>query len=113
MESADIGVVVEALLASTDRLAPAGARLLDVDKIEKALSEREHCVRTLSELARRFPEAFTLRDLEKIRHSLHAGRAALEKIGDLRRDGWVTATEMSRTQYLLRTISTFGTADPD
>jgi hypothetical protein len=102
-----IASVLEELRCTTESLFPTANRL-DLNQIEEAVASREKVVAQLSALIAQHPYEFTPEHLESVRQSHMKGKRALEKVLETRRTGWVTATELSKNEYILKSFARSG-----
>ena len=108
MMAEQIASVLEELQNTTDLLF-INTNRLDLDQMEVAVAARECAIKRLSELVSNYPNSFTPQHLERVQ-VLHAkGKQAFEQMVRRRRRGWVTATELQQTEYILKSFSRFGT----
>ncbi len=103
-----ISTVLDALSSTTEQLMLTANRL-DLDRMEAAVAVRQEAVARLRELIEVHPHAFTPDDLERLRTSHAQGKLAFEKLLETRRTGWVTATELSRKEHIMKSFAQFGT----
>jgi hypothetical protein len=109
MAHEEVVTIIQELWRATDELAVAAhPRRFDLNGLERALAHRMGAVERLSRMVESFPQAFTGDDLQEIRVSQSRGKRALEALLAWRRNGWDTATQLSRNQYVIGTISTTG-----
>jgi hypothetical protein len=101
----ELRAATEALLSATDGY--------DIDELEIAVGRRERAVARFEELVLRNPAGFSADHLESARESLRIGKQAFERLLEIRRTGWATATELSKNEYVLRSLSTFATSPAD
>ena len=105
----EVAAVLEELRITTRHLNPdENTKRFDLDHVEKAVAEREHSVARLRELTLQKPEAFTLDDVQELQRILAEGKRASENLMDIRRQGWTTATELRKKDFVLKTFLRFG-----
>jgi len=105
----EVSEVLEELRVATRRINPdSNAIRFDLDQAEKAVAQREHSVARLRELTLSRPEAFSLEDIEELRRILAEGKRATERLMDMRRQGWTSATELHRKEFVLKTFLRYG-----
>jgi hypothetical protein len=107
MDHMEVSLILQQLRETSQKLVPSLERY-DVAAVEAALAERERVVARFQELVERNPAAFTDADLESARESLRLGKEAHERLLEIRRTGWTTATELSKDEYVLRAIAKYG-----
>ena len=108
MDHKQLRTALEDLRRTSEQLLPLTDRF-DLDAVENAVSKRELAVARVTEAVETSAGAFSEEDLESVRESLRVGKSAFEKLLEIRRSGWTTATEMTKNDYVLRSISIFGT----
>lgn len=101
-----IALALDHLRTATDQLLPSGNGL-DLDRMEAAVAVRQQAVSRLSELIALHPDAFTHVDLERVRSAHQRGKRAMEKLLKARQSGWVTATELSQREHVVRSFARF------
>jgi len=107
MDHMEVSLVLQQLRETSQKLTPSVERY-DVAAVEAALAERERVVARFQELVEKNPAAFTEADLESARESLRLGKEGHERLLEIRRTGWTTVTELSKDEYVLRAIATYG-----
>lgn len=101
-----ISAVLDELSTTTDQLMLTANRL-DLDRMEAVVAVRQEAIARLHELVDVHPEAFTQRDLERLRTTHAQGKLALEKLLETRRNGWIT--ELSRKEHVIKSFAQSGT----
>ena len=107
MMADEISLVLDELRNTTDELFLVSNRF-DLDQMEAAVTLRQKAVTQLSELIAQYPDAFTYAHLEQVRACHDRGKRAFEKVLEIRRSGWTTATELSQNAHILKSFARFG-----
>jgi hypothetical protein len=107
MMAEQISLILEELRQATHQLFLTSNRF-DLDRMETAVALRETAVIKLNRLIAQHPDAFTHEHLEIVRDCHSSGKQALQNLIAIRKTGWVTATELSSTEHILKTFARIG-----